>query len=224
MTAKQSSEKAATREVVELQKLNIKHVKLRIEGISSLIPHAWSSKAKQEMLDKQMKKAKQAKQAKDPWMDYCESLYWLTPKPYNGKELPSPGDKTYPTEKDIKKAKFGFPAVGFKCSMVTAVTSMSNITKVAARQAFHIDGEFVEIIGYPVMREDTVRLQPGTADLRYRGEFKTWEADVTVSFNANVFSADQIINLLSVAGFGVGIGDWRPEKNGDKGRFLIVGK
>jgi hypothetical protein len=39
--------------------------------------------------------------------------------------------------------------------------------------------------------------------------------------NASVLSADQITNLFNVAGFGVGIGEWRPQKNGSFGRLHV---
>jgi hypothetical protein len=61
----------------------------------------------------------------------------------------------------------------------------------------------------------------GTADIRYRPEFKQWKMPVTLKFNAAVISVEQIANLLNTAGFGVGIGEWRPEKNGSYGRFHV---
>lgn len=192
---------------VEVEELNLKTIKVNIQGTSPLIVHRWSEKAKKEMLDKQMKKAKQAKEAKDPEQDYRESAYSL-----NGKY-----DK-----KNWGKAGFGFPAVGFKNSMVTAVTSAGNMTKVAARQAFFIEGDLIKINGKPTMREDMVRLQMNTADIRFRCCFEKWDAEIPVSYNANVVSADQIVNLMALAGFGVGVGDWRPEKNGQCGRFKPV--
>ena len=90
-----------------------------------------------------------------------------------------------------------------------------------ARQCFHIVGEFVEIIGQPSMREDMVRVGMGTADIRHRAEFETWNAVLTVQFNANVLSASQVVSLIEAGGFGVGIGDWRPEKDGVNGRFHV---
>ena len=61
--------------VIELPEMKIKKMRLTLVGDSSLICNQWSGKAKKEMLDKQMKKAKQAKEAKDPQRDYEESLY-----------------------------------------------------------------------------------------------------------------------------------------------------
>jgi len=66
-----------------------------------------------------------------------------------------------------------------------------------------------------------VRLNGKTADIRHRGEFKEWSADLEVQYNEDWISAEQIANLISLAGFSVGVGEWRPEKNGQYGTFEI---
>jgi hypothetical protein len=194
---------------IQLAKLNIGIMEVPIVGDTPLIVHRFSEKAKKQMRDKQMKKATKGKSAKDPWIDFVESMYWLDGMPEN----PSPDD--------VEKARFGFPAVAFKNAAVTACTSIGDITKVAARQAFHVESEYVEIIGpAPSMREDMVKLSL-VADIRYRGEFAPWSVKLTVKYNANLLSAEQIINLFETAGFAVGVGEWRPERNGQFGRFHV---
>lgn len=200
---------------IELPPLDIRLMEVTIIGDSPLIVHAWSEKAKREMLDKQMKRAKGAKEAKDPLDDFEASLYRLSDGGY------------------------GFPSVGFKNAAVTACTSVAGVTKISARQAFHILGENIDVEGVfkgtsarhnlvrigggePSMREDTVRVGMGTADLRYRGEFPDWHAKLLVRYNGNVLSEGQILNILNVAGFAVGVGEWRPERNGMSGMFHVA--
>lgn len=195
---------------IELPRLRIQRAKITLVGDSPLISHKWSEKAKRSMLDKQMKKAKTAKEAKDPWRDFCESLYWLTPMPAE------------PTEADIAAAKFGFPTIGFKASAVDACSHVDGVTKVEARGAFHIDGEMVDIEGTPTIREDMVRIAMGTADIRYRGEFKSWRTSFVIRYNMNVLSLDQIVNLFNTAGFALGVGEWRPQKDGSFGMFHVA--
>ena len=81
----------------------------------------------------------------------------------------------------------------------------------------------VEIVGSkPIMRCDTVRVGPSkVADLRYRAEFTEWSCTITIMYNYCVLTPAQIINLLNIAGFGVGIGEWRPERNGQFGLFRV---
>lgn len=200
---------------IELPPLSLQYVDIVLVGDTPLISHAWSEKAKRELLGKQMKAAKPAREAKDPHEDFEQSLY------------------------RIEGGGYGFPSVAFKTAAVTACTSVTGITKVAARQAFHVVGEqaavrgaftgtvmrmdLVRILGAePEMREDMVRIAMGTADIRYRGQFWPWHAVVTVRFNANVLSLAQIVNLFNTAGFGVGIGEWRPEKDGQFGTFHVA--
>ncbi|HYF57310.1 MAG TPA: hypothetical protein VEA41_23885, partial [Salinarimonas sp.] len=54
------------------------------------------------------------------------------------------------------------------------------------------------------------------------GEFMPWAAILTVQHNANVLSAEQVTSLFEAGGFGVGVGDWRPEKDGVSGRFHVA--
>jgi hypothetical protein len=169
-------------------------------------------KAKKQMLDKQTKKASSGKEAKDPERDFQDTIY------------------------RIDGGGYGFPSVSFKSAAVTAVTSVSGVTKVATRQAFHVVGEqafvkgafegtlmrhdLVRIQGSePCMREDMVRVGMGTADIRYRAEFWPWWVVLKVRFNENMLSPEQILNLFNHAGFGVGVGEWRTEKNGQYGSF-----
>jgi len=200
---------------IELPPLDIRLMEVTVIGDSPLIVHAWSEKAKKEMLDKQMKKAKPAKEPKNPQADFEASMYRLADGGY------------------------GFPSVAFKAAAVTAGTSVAGLTKIQARQAFHILGEDADIAGVfegsksrvnliriggtsPTMREDMVRVGMGTADLRYRPEFSEWHAKLLVRYNANVLSESQILNLLNVAGFAVGVGEWRPEKDGQYGMFHVA--
>ena len=149
-------------------------------------------------MDKQMKKAKVARESKDPERDFRESLY------------------------DHPDGGYGFPVVAFKSAAVDACSHVREITKVEARGAFHIAGELALIDGKPTMRQDMVRVGMGSADIRFRGEFKKWSTELLVRFNSSVLSLEQIVNLFNTAGFAIGVGEWRPEKNGSFGMFRVA--
>jgi len=202
---------------VILPKLNLEEIEVPIVGDTPLIVHAWSQKAIKEMLDKQMKRANPGRESKNPEEDFQQSLYKL------------------------EGGGYGFPSVGFKCAAVTACTSLAGMTKVAARQAFRVVGEMAKVKtvyngtemrvdmvriegSKPEMREDMVRVGMGTADIRYRGQFFPWKAKLHVIFNANVMSRAQIVNLFNTAGFAVGVGEWRQEKDGQYGTFHVESK
>jgi hypothetical protein len=190
---------AATTTTISLPRFDLRAMNVRLIGDSPLICHAWSEKAKKEMLDKQMKKAKSAKSAKDPHQDFIDSIY------------PFPG------------GGWGFPAVAFKAAAVDACSHIDGVTKVEARGAFHINGDLIKIHGSePTMREDMVRVGMGTADIRYRGQFDPWSVELQIRYNAGVLSDEQIVHLFNVAGFGIGVGEWRPQKDGMFGLFHVA--
>ena len=186
-------------ELVELKAINIQTVELTLQGTSPLIVHAWGEKAKRMMLDKQMKKATAAKAAKNPKDDYEACFYYTEDK------------------------KYAFPVIAFKSAAVSAGGRFSDGLKMTElRGSFHIQGEMVEIKSPgPIMREDMVRIGMGTADIRYRPQFTEWEVELTINYNADKISIDQIVNIFNLAGFGVGVGEWRPEKDGQFGMFRV---
>lgn len=160
-------------ETVEIKPIEIKQVTLRIEGDTPIIMHAWSEKAKKMMLDAQMGLAKgKKKEAKNPIDDFIQSMYWLTDKPKESTE-----EAFMQAIKD--GARFGFPATSFKQAAISAAYRLGYVKdKMGLRGAFFINGDengMVEIHSdTPIMREDMVKIGMGTADLRYRGEFRNW--------------------------------------------------
>jgi hypothetical protein len=79
---------------IDLRDIDLRMMDVTIVGDSPLIVHAWSEKAKRQMLDKQLKKAAKGREAKDPKQDFEDSMYRF----YDG--------------------GFGFPSVAFKSAAV----------------------------------------------------------------------------------------------------------
>ena len=183
--------------MLALPKMDIRRLELELEGTSELIVHAWSEKAKKMILGKQTGKATSGKEPKDPKADYEGSMY-RTPD-----------------------GKPGILALGFKNAAVKACTSLTDLTKTAARQAFFVVGDVLPIVGKPHMREDMVRVGRGIADVRHRAGFWPWSVNIQVDYNNNALTGEEIVNLFNVAGFAVGVFEWRPERNGGYGRFKV---
>ena len=183
-----------------LPRLNVQKIIIHIEGDSELICNRFSPEQEKKMLDKQMGIANAGKEMKDPDACYKQTLY---PHPDGG---------------------CGFPGSGLRKSAISACTSLGkDMPKTKVRQSVFIMEDMLEIEGEPYRRQDVVRLKAGgVPDIRFRASFKKWKLRFTVRFNANVLSQDQVINLFNVAGFAVGIGDWRPEKNGSFGQFHVT--
>ncbi len=215
--------KKANTEVIEIRPIEIKKVTIRIVGDTPLIMHAWSEKAKRMMLEAQMGVAKgKKKEAKNPVDDFIRSMYWLTP-------MPEDGTMESFEEAIANGARFGFPVTAFKQAAISAAYRMGWAKdKMSMRGAFFIDSDengMIEIHSdTPEMREDMVKVGMGTADIRYRGEFKNWYADLTISYNANgQYSLENIVNIINAGGYVCGVGEWRPERDGQNGMFHVAG-
>lgn len=178
---------------------------------SPLVIHQFTEKAKGEIRDKQAKKAKKAKEMREPATE-CEAAKYIDGQ---GRECA--------------------PITAIKKAMVTAVTAMDNLKKVAIRQAIFVAptadvSSMLVPIETPegraavgVMREDPVTIGMGTRGLSYRPEYREWRLRVTVEYNTRLLSEGQLLSLAEQAGWGVGICEGRPEKTSALGwgRFTV---
>lgn len=215
---------------VAIKPIEMATVTITIEGDSPLIEHAWSEKAKRMMLETQTGKAKgKAKEKRSPIRDFINSLYWKSGKPEITDDM-SEEECQEAYLKALEHATFGFPLTGIKQAGNSAAFRMHWVKdQMGLRGNYFIkdvDGDgLLKIDGVPTMREDTVKLQGKTADLRYRGEFKDWSITFDVEYNVNSeFSLENLLNIINAGGTVCGIGEWRPERDGQFGRYHIKTK
>lgn len=217
---------------IEIKPMELQTVDITIVGTTPLIVHAWSEKAKRQMLEKQQKKASATKhEAKVPVNDFMAACYWLT-------EQPEPGEDDEQAEANYHEAikagaKFGFPVTGVKQSIIMgAKRGGLDVVATELRGSFFLEGstdasttDLAEIVGdEPVMREDMVKVggMSKTADIRYRPEFRNWEMPLRMTYNVNgKYSLEQLLNCVNVGGFVCGIGEWRPERDGQFGMYAL---
>ena len=215
--------KKEEKEIIEIPEIKIKEAVLTIVGDSPLLIHKFSEKAKAEILNKQMKKAKAPKEAKVPFKDFMMSLHWITPMPDIEKETDEEKlAKIF--EKAIKDgAKFGFPTVGIKQSAISAAYRNGLAkNKVSIQGMFQIKGELAEVTGNLRMREDYCKIPMAGADIVYRGEYDTgWKCTFTIVYDNGSISLEQKVQMINLGGFACGIGDWRVEKGGNFGTFHV---
>lgn len=55
-----------------------------------------------------------------------------------------------------------------------------------------------------------------------RNAFYEWKTKLDVQFNKSELSAEQIINILNWAGYYIGVGAFRKEKQGSYGQFQVI--
>ena len=205
---------------IEVPEPNIQKIKLTLVGTSPLIQHQFSAKAKKQILDKQMKKAQKAKATREPKKEFENSLYLI-----------KTGKFVYPKTGGFPmKVKFsgeiGIPALWVKQAAVASARNLTDVTMTFLRGALFVEARaedgLVEVRYDELMlREDIVRIGRGSSDLRYRGQLNGWETDIVIKFNADVLSAEQVINLIKISGYSSGVGEWRPARNGDFGCFDV---
>lgn len=192
--------------------------KVWLVGDTPLITHAWSEKARREMLQKQVKATKAARDARDPQEDFVNSLYEM-------------GDK-----------EFGFPVTGIKNAILSVAHKDKGVPRTDARAALFLhanmvrtrpalagaicDMPLVRIWGSkPEMREDMVRVGAGlnkTASLSYRAQFTTWAIRLTGRLNTSVMPFESLMFLIAHSGHAIGIGEWRNERNGIFGAYHMA--
>jgi len=192
---------------IALQRIQREVATIEVKGTAPLIVHRWSEKARRMMLDAQQGR-KSPKQLKDPSADYESSMY------------------------RFEDGSHGFPVMGFKAATVKGGGRLFGksvkMTELRQLMVFLADGvgtdgtQLTMIKGEPGMREDMVRVGMGTADIRYRAEYRDWSALIRVEFVPSVIDLGSVVALIDAGGTN-GIGEWRPEKNGSYGTYEVVG-
>jgi len=188
---------------IQIQRIGRTTVRVPIVGTSPLIIHRFSEKSKKQMLDT-MQGKKSPRENKDPEAEYEAAAY------------------------RFEDGGFGFPAIAFKQATVAACRYFSQIAMTQAKQCLFFNGEvgldgqkLVRIVGEPVMREDVVTVGRGGTDLRYRPEFREWSAELEVVFLPSMLDVKSVLALIEAGGMGVGVGEWRPTRDGDFGTFML---
>jgi hypothetical protein len=190
---------------VQLKELPIQRVNIDIVGVSPLIVNAFSEKAIRMIEDKQQGKSKSSKHPpKNPEEDY-EGAKHISPEGWEG-----------------------FPAGGFKAAIVRGAKIVGLEMKSTRNAVFIVpddeESQLIRIHGESRMRRDMVRIANGSADVRYRPEYPQWEATLPIEFNSGVISLEYVYQIVSAGGYGVGVGEMRPERtNFGYGRFKIKG-
>lgn len=115
---------------------------------------------------------------------------------------------------------FGIPATAFRAAMIRTC-SVKGIEMVRAKMCFFIEADGYEKgRGTPLVRvtkgeperfDSYVRNATGVADIRARARLDAgWECNLRIRYDADLFSATTVANLVQHAGISVGVGAGRP--------------
>ena len=188
---------------ITIPPVNMKTIAVPIVGTAPYGQHAFSAKARNMMLAAQMTSAKKKK--KDPRAVDAEM---------NGA---------------IHRASegwIGIPASAFRSAMVSACR-LVGFQMTRAKISVFVEQDGLDASdGQPLVRliadepersEMAVRLETGVASIAIRPLWREWGAVVRVRYDADQFTASDVVNLLDRAGQQVGIGEGRPDSRKSTG-------
>jgi len=113
----------------------------------------------------------------------------------------------------------GVPAAALRRACID-VCRMAGFKMVLAKMSIFFEADGADKVdgmpliklaaGKPERTEMAVRNQTGVADIRIRPMWREWKLPVVVKFDADQFTASDVVNLIARAGEQVGIGEGRP--------------
>lgn len=217
--------------VVTIKPIIDKVATIRVIGDTPLIVHKWTEKMKRALpagaRAAELSGITDKKEYQTPMESFIESMYWINGKPEEYTEEAF-------NEAVANGAEWGFRVESFKQAAIDAAYSKKWLpNKKGVKGLFFIKPDFIDDEGYqlvkiqggaPTMREDIVILSGigRTPDLRWRGEFKNWYCDLTISYDADgIYTLEDIANMFQAGGRYNGVGEYRPEKDGQFGMFHV---
>jgi hypothetical protein len=187
---------------------------IRIQGTAPYCQHAFSEKAR-KMIEATQRAGQQARGRRVREAKNFEEVYEAA--------------------KHISREGWlGIPAPAFRnaaidvCRLVAFKMTFAKLSIfVVADGIDRNDGmPLVKIEGEPTLHEGAVRNATGVIDLRWRPIWYEWAANVTMRWDLDQFSANDVVNLMHRAGEQCGIGEGRansPQSNGiGWGSFEVV--
>lgn len=191
--------KKATRDDSEISITEIHMTKMDfcIVGITPLVPHAMSFKAKGQLLFPPKKK-NQAE--KDTTMKH---------EPYEEFRAAA-----YKFREDDEPTRLYMPGSCFHSAMAAVAIDMAGAKKAQVGRLTNIEREKLPVWGVPQIWSTIVRSSDmaRTPDVRVLPILPKWATRVTVEFVGSLIKTASVANLLGAAGTIIGIGDGRPQK------------
>lgn len=190
---------------IQISKPNIEQVALKIVGTAPYVQNKFSQKAREQMRATQeagsVRKKGSKREPKDFQAAYEQAIHVA------------------------EEGWHGIPAPSFRAAMISACRIVGFKMTLAKLSVFvFADGldadegtPLVRIYGEPEVNESMVRVGMGASDIRWRPMWRKWHAIVRISYDADQFTTEDVVNLLTRAGMQVGIGEGRPDSKSSAG-------
>lgn len=184
---------------VVIKKPNMAFATVMITSTAPYLQNRFSSENRDKMIEKQKAgsaagRTKKAKAPKDFERIYLASMHVA------------------------QEGWYGIPATAIRNAMIEACR-LTEMDMVRAKMCLFIEAQgldkenlepLIKIDGKPHMHLERVKIGASQTDIAARGMFEKWSAKFVIKWDNDVFSAEDVINLLARAGWQVGIGAGRP--------------
>jgi hypothetical protein len=197
----------ASKEEINVQRVNEVRAEFCILGKTPLILNRMSEKAARELLLPRKKTA----------ADRAANLKHNPPEEYRASAYKSVGDDA-PTRLLVL-------STAFKGAMRSVAVDIPGAAKAQIGRLTYVEGDYVNIYGAPKLLMSITRSSDmnKTPDVRTRAIVPEWACRIAVKFVSPLLKQQAVANLLASAGIMRGVGDWRPEKgSGSYGQFELV--
>ena len=191
-------------ETIEIKRIETRQVTVKIVGDGDLILNKMNDVSTRQLTDQRKNKAKDM-EVPNEWEQIITAMHWRDGKPTDFSE-----------QGLINALKNNAPCItafGLKKSFGDAVvrneidkykTKFDNSLNIIAKGNL-IPIKFTE----HYVDEKLMSPRTGKSVLVRMNRFSGWSAEFTIQFTENVYSLEQIINIINLAGFGLGIGSGR---------------
>lgn len=189
---------------IEIKKASVKIATVLIQGDSDLVLNKMNAPTSRALVDARKDKAKTLEKP-NYWEEVITSMHW-----YNG----TPTDFS---EEGLRNALANnapcISAFGLRKSFGDAVVrnEIDNYsTKFFASVNILAKGNLIPIkFAEHHIDEKLMSPKKGAPVLAKLNRFTGWSAEFTIQYLENVYSLEQIVNIIDLAGFGLGIGSGR---------------
>lgn len=183
---------------------NIQAMQIRIVGDAPYMQARFSQKAMMAMMakmDGSVKKGTKVRAARDYNQDMKDATHFST------------------------EGWAGIPASSIRAALISACRLVDFKMTIGKLSLFvqadgfdKVDGSpLIKIHGTPERNDMAVRLVTGVFDIRVRPMWRKWYAEPRITYDADQFSAEDVLNLLRRVGMQVGLGEGRPDSRKSTG-------
>ena len=193
-------------EAIHIAPPNIKTGEVWIRGTAPLVIHKFSEKAKNMIRDKQAAGSVANTKKKREAKNFDEVFEGARHKSFEGWD--------------------GIPAPAFRNACISACRLVGFKMTMAKLSIFIEADGFDATEGTPLVKiyggeprklESMVRLATGVCDISVRPQWLEWGARLRIRYDADQFTASDVVNLIARVGMQVGVCEGRPDSTNSAG-------